>query len=143
LSNSDSGFRVLFMEAFERKHGISADRVGGEGDATGAEAEEAKDKALLKRALTYLVAATSTLEGKMWDRPRTVILFWRRPGHEAVLEAMRELSIDVADYLPDLVCNYNYHGGKMIQCLAMRGPGGVVRSVIFAARSRPGPVSCT
>ena len=115
---------------FERKPDIFPDRTGGEGEAEGAENKEAEDKVLLRRTLMYLVEATSTLEGKMWDRPRVLILFWSRPSHEVVLEAMRELNIDAADYRADLVNHYTCDG-KQIQYLAMAGPGGVVRSVIF------------
>jgi hypothetical protein len=118
------------MAAFECKHDISADRAGGEGEAAGPEDKEAADKALLQRALTGLVEATSPLEGKRQDGPLAVLYFWRRPSHEAVLEAMREMSVDAADYYTDLVNHYNGHGNN-IQCLTMRGPTGVVRSVII------------
>ena len=117
---------------FERKHDIAADRAGEEGEAEEAEDKEAEDKVLLQRALTYLVEATSTLEGKMQDyRPRALLIFWRRPGHYAVLEAMQELGIDAADYETDLVNHYTYDGKQITTCLAMKGPGGVVRSVVF------------
>ena len=111
---------------FQRKH----DRAGGEGEAESAENKEAVDTVLLQRALMYLVGATSTLEGKMCDRPRAALYFSRRPSHEVVLEAMRFLNIDAADYQTDLV-NHRTCYGKQIQCLAMRGPGGVIRSVII------------
>ena len=93
---------------------------------------DVSDKVLLQRALAYLVEATSTLE--CLDRPRFLLRFKRRLSHEAVLEAMRELSIDAEDYLVDFVNHFLADGTKM-QCLAMRGPEGVVRSVIFKIQS--------
>ena len=122
------------MEAFFDY--VSAAGAGGEEKAEGAEDKDAEDKVLLQRALAALVEATSPLEGnrlRPWraeEKPLAALYFWRRPSHEAVLEAMQELSVDVADYEADLVNHYT-PAGVLVRCLAMRGPFAVVRSMIF------------
>ena len=114
----------------------SADGAGGEEQAEGAKDKDAKDKVLLQLALAALVEVTSPLEGnrlRPWraeERPLAALYFWRLPSHEVVLEAMQELSVDVADYEADFVNHYTLDG-RLVRFLAMRGPFAVVRSMVF------------